>query len=54
MHRVINMFFHLVNHFGGAIHNLKKFFAFRLKKYTLAVYKDLCVNILLIKKEFFQ
>jgi len=34
-----------------SIHNLKKFFAFFERKYTLGVYKELSVNILLSKKE---
>jgi hypothetical protein len=40
-----------MHQFEWAIHNLKKFFAFRRMKYTLAVYKDLSANILLSKKE---
>ena len=35
----------------GSIHNLKKFFAFTGSKYTPPVYKELYINILLIKKE---
>jgi len=40
-----------MHQFRRAIHNLKKFFAFRRRKYTLVVYKDLSANILLSKKE---
>jgi len=41
----------VIHEFGGAFHNLKKFFAFGRKKYTLFVYKELSWNILLSKKE---
>ncbi|HCL82812.1 MAG TPA: hypothetical protein DIC22_02500 [Chitinophagaceae bacterium] len=51
MHRVINSFCRLIHQTGGAIHNLKKFFAFAGKKYTPVVQKDLFLNILLSKKE---
>jgi hypothetical protein len=51
MHSLINSIWGLIHHFRRAIHNLKKFFAFWLKKYTLVVNKDLPANILLSKKE---
>jgi hypothetical protein len=41
----------VIHQIKGAIHNIKKFFAFGRRKYTLAVYKDFQVNILLSKKE---
>jgi len=41
----------VMHQFGRAIHNLKKFFAFFERKYTLVVYKELSRNILLSKKE---
>ncbi len=51
MHILINSISGDIHHFRRAIHNLKKFFAFWRRKYTLAVYKDLSANILLSKKE---
>lgn len=51
MHSLMNRFARVMHQKKGAIHNLKKFFASRRMKYTLPVYKDLPVNILLSKKE---
>jgi hypothetical protein len=51
MHSLINRFSGLMHQFTGAIHNLKKFFAFGRRKYTPAVYKEFFPKILLSKKE---
>jgi hypothetical protein len=51
MHRLINSVPRVIHQREGAIHNLKKFFAFGRRKYTRVVHKDLYVNILLSKKE---
>jgi hypothetical protein len=51
MHRLFNIPSRVIHLIEGTIHNLKKFFAFGRRKYTLLVYKDLQLNILLSKKE---
>jgi hypothetical protein len=51
MHRLINSFPGFMHQSGAAFHNLKKFFSFGRRKYTLAVHKDLSAKILLSKKE---
>jgi abortive infection bacteriophage resistance protein len=54
MHIVINRIPMLMHQIISAIHNLKKFFAFQLRKYTLTVHKELSANILLSKKKTFE
>ena len=51
MHSFINHVSCVIHLISTPIHNLEKFFAFFWRKYTLTVYKDLLVNILLSKKE---
>ena len=51
IHILVNSLSALIHRFAKTIHNLKKFFALRRRKYTLIVNKDLSSNILLSKKE---
>jgi hypothetical protein len=50
MHSLTNSLSGVMHQTGAAFHNLKKFFSFGRRKYTLVVYKDLPAKILLSKK----